>query len=100
MIGSHLTLNRSLATYIMLLRLQPQPLPPSYREKLVTRLVDISHPFFSLLHMLCNDLGFQRSSTTLLLDAFAETQRRLGRRIPAESLDPCGRGNGVLYLSH
>ena len=30
---------------------------------------------------------------TLLPDAFAETQRRLVRRIPAGSLDPCGYGS-------
>src|SRR3954468_17718399 len=30
MLGSHLTLNRSLATYILLVRLQPRPPPPPH----------------------------------------------------------------------
>src|SRR3954469_22028621 len=34
------------------------------------------------------------------MDAFTKTQRRLVRWIPAESLDPCGYGNGVFYLCH
>src|SRR3954467_13549071 len=49
MLGSHLTLNRTLATHILLVRLQPQPLPPPHlmvRSWLFD--FDIAHPLSSL----------------------------------------------------
>src|SRR3954469_16178128 len=97
MLGSHLTLNRSLANHILLVRLQPQPLPP---PRLVVRSwlfdFDIAHPFLLSSRTSRDDFGIQWSSTILLLDAFAET--RLARGPRAESLDPCVRGLGVFYL--
>ena len=63
MLGSHLTLNRLLAPSYIASATATSPLPPSYREKLVTRLVDIAHPFFSLLRTLC-----KKSWTTEELD--------------------------------
>src|ERR1041384_3884454 len=100
MLGSHLTLNRSLATHILLVRLQPQPLPPPHLTVRSYLIVDIAHPFLLSSRTLCNDFGPQWSSTILLRDAFAKTRRRLARGSPADSLDPCVRGLGVLYLCH
>src|ERR1043165_8521098 len=79
MLGSHLTLNRTLATHILLVRLQPQPLPPSHREKLVILILIYLTPFFSLLARYATDLGLQWSSMIILPDAFAKTRRRLAR---------------------
>src|SRR3954464_1245228 len=98
MLGSHFTLNRTLATHILLVRLQPQPPPPSHREKLVIIDFDIAHPFLLSSRTLCDDLGLQWSSTILLLDAFTKTRRRLARGPRAESLDPCVCGLGVFYF--
>src|ERR1043165_8630807 len=78
MLGSHLTLNRTLATHILLVRLQPQPLPLlTVRSWLFD--FDITHPFLLSSRTLCDDLGLQWSSTILLLGAFAKTRRRLTR---------------------
>src|SRR4051812_11020472 len=80
MFGSHLTLNRTLATHILLVRLQPQPLPPpllTVRSWLFD--FDIAHPFLLSSRTFCDRLGLQWSSTILLVDAFAETRRRLAR---------------------
>src|SRR4051812_4718559 len=94
MLSSHLTLNRSLATHILLVRLQPQPLPP---PRLAVRSwlfdFDIAHPFLLSSRTLCDDFGLQWSSTILLLDAFVKTRRRLARGPGAESLDPCDVGS-------
>src|SRR4051812_7837001 len=94
MLGPHLTLNRPLATYILLVRLQPQPLPPPH---LMVRSwlsdFDIAHPFLLSSRTFCDDFGLQWSSTILLLDAFAKTRRRLARGPRAESLDPCDVGS-------
>src|SRR3954463_1944127 len=99
MLGSHLTLNRSLATHILLVRLQPQPLPPPHltvRSWLSD--FDIAHPFLLSSRTLCDGFGLQWTSTILLLDAFTKTRRRLARGPRAESLDPCVRGLGVFYF--
>src|SRR3954470_6425046 len=93
MFGSRLTLNRTLATYIWLVRLQPQPLPPPH---LVVRSwlfdFDIAHLFLLSSRTSHDDFGLQWSSTILLLDAFAKTRRRLARGPRAENLDPCDVG--------
>src|SRR3954469_13030357 len=94
MLGPHLLLNRTLATYILLVRLQPQPLPPPHlavRSWLFD--FDIAHPFLLFSRTLCDDFGLQWSLTILPLDAFAKTQRRLARGPRAESLDPCDVGS-------
>src|SRR3954463_4247429 len=96
MLGSHLTLNRTLATHILLVRLQPQPLtPPHLTVRSWLFDFDIAHPFLLSSRTLCDDFGLQWSSTILLLDAFVKTRRRLARGPRAKSLDPCGYGNGV-----
>src|SRR3954466_10811183 len=80
MLGSHLTLNRPLATYILLVRLQPQPLsPPHLTVRSWLSDFDIAHPFLLSSRTFCDDFGLQWSSTTLLPDAFAKTRRRLAR---------------------
>src|SRR3954462_12167828 len=49
MLGSHLTLNRTLATHILLVRLQPQPLtPPHLTVRSWLFDFDIAHPLSSL----------------------------------------------------
>ena len=63
MLGSHLTLNRTLATHILLVRLQPQPPPPYHREKLVIIDFDIAHPF-----LLSSRKSRQRPLTLVELD--------------------------------
>src|SRR3954467_11639641 len=80
MLGPHLTLNRTLATHILLVRLQPQPLPPpllTVRSWLFD--FDIAHPFVLSSRTSRDDFGLQWSSTILLLDAFAKARRRLAR---------------------
>ena len=78
MLGSHLTLNITLATHILLVRLQPQSLPLlTVRSWLFD--FDIAHPFLLSSRTLCDDLGLQWSSTIFLLYAFAKTRRRLAR---------------------
>src|SRR4051812_33634478 len=80
MFGSHLTLNRTLATHILLVRLQPQPLtPPHLTVRSWLFDFDIAHPFLLSSCTLCDDFGLQWSSTILILDAFAKTRRRLAR---------------------
>src|SRR5215203_4742623 len=94
MLGSHVTLNITLATHILLVRLQPQPLPPPHltvRSWLFD--FDIAHPFLLSSRTFCDDFGLQWSSTILLLDAFAKTRRRLARGPRAKSLDPCDVGS-------
>src|SRR3954468_12274292 len=99
MLGSHLTLNRTLATHILLVRLQPNHYPLlTVRSWLFD--FDIAHPFLLSSRTLCDDFGLQWSSTIFLLDAFAKTRRRLARGPRAESLDPCVRGLGVFYFCH
>src|SRR3954468_19179340 len=64
----------------MLVRLQPQPLPPPHlavRSWLFD--FDIAHPFLLSSRTFCDDFGLQWSSTILLLDALAKTRRRLAR---------------------
>ena len=80
MLGSHLTLKWIVSHSYMLVRLQPQPLPPPH---LTVRswLSDcyIAHPFLLSSRTLCDDFGLQWSSIIILLDAFAKTRRRLAR---------------------
>src|SRR3954465_12578151 len=80
MLGSHLTLIRTLATYILLVRLQPQPpSPPHLAVRSWLFDFDIAHPFLFSSRTSRDDFGLQWSSTILLLDAFAKTRRRLAR---------------------
>src|SRR3954467_10572350 len=80
MLGSHLTLNRTLATHILLVRLQPQPLPPPHltvRSWLFD--FDIAHPLSSLFSHVTRRLWTSVEFDDLLLDPFAKTRRRLAR---------------------
>src|SRR3954463_9796203 len=80
MLGSHLTLNRTLATHILLVRLQPQPLPPPHLT-VRSRLSDCwysSPPYFSLVHNHAT-FGLQKRVVTPFFDAFVESRRRLAR---------------------
>src|SRR3954468_11950541 len=64
----------------MLVRLQPQPLPPPHlaaRSWLFD--FDIAHPFLLSSRTFCDDFGLQWSLTILPLDAFAKARRRLAR---------------------
>ena len=91
MLGSHLTLNRTLATHILLVRLQPQPLPPSYREKLVILILIQLTPFFSLSRTLC-----ERSWTTEELDDPSSGRLR-GDSTMTSQVDP-GVEPGPMWL--
>src|SRR4051812_8071318 len=81
MLGSCLTLNRTLTTsYIASAAANLNHFPP---PRLAVRSwlfdFDIAHPFLLSSRTSHDDLGLQWSSTILLLDAFAKTRRRLAR---------------------
>src|SRR3954469_1134545 len=101
MLGSHLTMNRPLATIYCQCGCNLNHLPPPHlavRSWLFD--FDIAHPFLLSSRTLHDDFGLEWSLTILLLDAFAKTRRRLARGPQAENLDPCVRGLGVFYLCH
>src|SRR3954467_5697244 len=93
MLGSHLTLNRSLATSYIASAAATSTTTPLLTVRTWLFDFDIAHPFLLSSRTSRDDFGLQWSSTVLLLDAFAKTRRRLARGPRAESLDPCGVGS-------
>src|SRR3954469_14313228 len=80
MLGSHLTMNRPLATIYCQCGCNLNHLPPPHlavRSWLFD--FDIAHSFLLSSRTSHDDFGLQWSSTILLLDAFAKTRRRLVR---------------------
>src|SRR3954469_23438887 len=93
MLGSHLTMNRPLATIYCQCGCNLNHLPPPHlavRSWLFD--FDIAHPFLLSSRTSRDDFRLQWTSTILLLDAFAKTRRRLARGPRAENLDPCDVG--------
>src|SRR4051812_37906990 len=81
MLGSHLTLIRSLATSYIASAAATSTTSPPPLLTVISWLFDfdIAHPFLLSSRTSRNDFGLQWSSTILLLDSFAKTRRRLVR---------------------
>src|SRR3954466_7437496 len=79
MLGPHLTLNRTLATSYIASAAATSTTTPLLTVRSWLFDFDIAHPFLISSRTFCDDLGLQRSSTILLLDAFVKTRRRLAR---------------------
>src|SRR3954467_7414965 len=79
MLGSHLTLNRSLATSYIASAAATSTTTPLLNVRSWLFDFDIAHPFLLSSRTFRDDFGLQWSSTILLLDVFANTRRRLAR---------------------
>src|SRR3954470_9381088 len=79
MLGSHLTLIRSLATSYIASAAATSTTTPLLTVRSWLFDFDIAHPFLLSSRTSRDDLGLQWSSTILLLDAFVKTRRRLAR---------------------